>query len=202
MVVPVNSPNVTDSGGSSSRQATTDDYVDVPADLPKMANMLKQRLASHAQYPPNTAGVRTSGQHPRPRRRYPGSSAGSSHQSLGSKQSLHICSDPVHEPHDVSATRTRQRMLRPKRVAHLASANHIGAARSPRPRHEEHYVTSESSERVSFVDNTGVRRVIHRPTSSSTTSHGIDRERRKALARKLRQFNNNHHSQLKTLGKF
>ena len=194
MVVPVNSPNVTDSGGSSSRQATTDDYVDVPANLPKMANMLKQRLASHAQYPSNTAGVR---HQVRARRRHPGSSAASSQQSLGSKQSLHICSDPVHEATSNSASRSRHRALRPKRVAHLTS-DHAPAARS---RHVDHYVTSETSDRVSFIDNTGVRRIINRPSSSST-SHGLDPQRKRAVARKLHQFKHNHPSQLRTLGKF
>lgn len=50
MTVPVNSPNITDSGGSSSRP-TTDayDYVEVPINIPKVAKLLRNKLSLQQQ---------------------------------------------------------------------------------------------------------------------------------------------------------
>ena len=145
MTVPVNSPNITDSGGSSSRQPTTDDYVDVPVDLPKMAKMLENRLQSQAQYPPNTAGVLSSHLRHRSaagaRRRYPGSSAESSQPSLGgSKQSLHICSDPVPEPRAHAQYHSNKARHRPMRrtPAAMATANRKGHS------HDSGFTTQDS----------------------------------------------------------
>ena len=224
MTVPVNSPNITDSGGSSSRQPTTDDYVDVPVNLPKMAQMLENRLQSHTHHPaPHAAAANA--QRNRLRRRYPGSSAESSQPSLGgSKQSLHICSDPVPDAGMyLHHNRSRHRVVRRAPAAanrkgqshdsgfttqdssHRPRASRAAAAlRATQLYDQRHY--SEPSEHLYFTDNTGVRRAV--PTKPPSVTQGLNRERKKALAKKLKQFNNNFYGssssslQIKTLGHF
>ena len=230
MSVPVNSPNITDSGGSSSKPTTdTYDYVDVPIDSHKVAKLLKKKLDSHGplmghhsksvqsipstfsmgkkEYAPSISGSHKSyhsqaktaysdpvlldrayqyPQQPQKTTRYPRSqdSGFATHESNHKPRAYSM--DPVHSPH-LPADKPVQPVYSEQVLAHSCHA-HSQSRRG----------------HIAISDNQGVTRNV---VQHSAVARNLNKDRKKALAKKLKQFNSNfyggsNNTQIRTLGHF
>ena len=176
--VPVNSPNVTDSTGSSSKQNTdTYDYVEMP--VPKFVKVDSSRL------PPRPLGSRSARK--RSSHRHIGSS-----KSLASHRSARDAQSQVSKAKSDSPSAHRQ-ARRSLRYHHDCDSGFSTPA--SQPKHGGHIVIS---------DDAGNTRTI---VQHSAVARNLQRERKKALVKKIKKFTNNFHTStgnlhIRTLGHF
>lgn len=212
--VPLNSPNITTSGSSSSRPNTDNyDYADMSVPAPPQVKSLPLTACLRSSKPKKSSPLQSKSESqflvPAPPKpllpKCPTSSTSRHrHQSSSKAQSCH----DTKSMRSVKSARSMQsvpnmpmRGSSQRNLRHDCDSGFSTQGSRPRRRH-----ALAASSHFTISDNTGVTRTV---VQHSAVARNLQHDRKKQIVKKLKQFNNNFHKEkstgnlhIETLGHF